>query len=252
MQSVLNQTLLISGTSAEGAAAAILQLAQGLAAGALQGDELRSQLENNPRLIQALTDQLGINIAELRDLGAEGGLTVQVVLDALLGQAQRIDNEFSQLSTTVGQAFEQLRTSILVAVGATQEGTDSTNSLVQGVRRLQEIVESEGFRRSMSTAVDAFVSGTEFLIQNLGRIIDLSVFFLQIWAASAIGRIIGVVGRFASGIVQVGRNLAQVSSAGQGTIRIRLQLPGSGCRSSCFSSIARRSDRGHQFPDYVY
>jgi len=68
----IQQAGLISGASTQEAAAGVQQLGQALASGTLQGDELRSILENMPVLAEALAGQLGVSIGQLRQMGSEG------------------------------------------------------------------------------------------------------------------------------------------------------------------------------------
>ena len=79
----VNQAIQVSGATAQEASAGVIQFAQGLASGALRGDELRSVMEQMPRLARALADGLGISIGELRKLGEEGELTTKRVVEAL-------------------------------------------------------------------------------------------------------------------------------------------------------------------------
>ena len=74
----------VSGASAATSAAGITQFGQALSSGRLNGDELRSVLENLPRLAQALADGLGVTVGELRRMGEAGELTGQKVAGALL------------------------------------------------------------------------------------------------------------------------------------------------------------------------
>ena len=49
---LINKSFVIGGASAEGQSAAMLQLTQAMAAGALRGEELNSILENAPQYCQ--------------------------------------------------------------------------------------------------------------------------------------------------------------------------------------------------------
>jgi tape measure domain-containing protein len=104
----LQQAGAVGGASAQETAAATQQLAQGLASGKLQGDELRSVLENMPTLAEALARELGVGIGELRKMGEEGKLTAEVVFPALLRAGERINREFQQLPVTMARGFAQL------------------------------------------------------------------------------------------------------------------------------------------------
>ena len=68
----INQAFIISGATAVEAENAIIQLAQGLQSGSLSGDEFNSVAEQAPRLLEALSAELGKNTKELKDLGSQG------------------------------------------------------------------------------------------------------------------------------------------------------------------------------------
>ncbi|MFM7414810.1 MAG: tape measure protein, partial [Alphaproteobacteria bacterium] len=85
-----------------------LQLAQALASGVLQGDELRSILEAMPLLAEGLAQELGVSIGELRKLGSEGKLTADRVFPALLRATERIGAELDKAPLSLGRAFGQL------------------------------------------------------------------------------------------------------------------------------------------------
>lgn len=132
----VNKAMVISGATAQEAATAIIQLGQGLASGALRGDELRSILEQAPRLAEAIAVGMGRTVGELRRLGEEGKLTSQAIIDALLSQKDVIDREFSQLPVTVGQAFTTLNNAVLKFVGTTDSAFGGTKLLAGGIQLL--------------------------------------------------------------------------------------------------------------------
>lgn len=119
----VNQAIQISGATTQEAAAGTIQFAQGLASGALRGDELRSVLEQLPRLARALADGLDVSIGELRELGSEGELTAERVIGALQGQAPEIQREFEQITPTIGSALSALGTSLRELFGRINDVT---------------------------------------------------------------------------------------------------------------------------------
>lgn len=96
---------IVAGSSAQETASATQQLAQALASGTLQGDELRSILENMPQLAQALAREFGVGVGELRKMGEEGKLSADRVFPALLKAAEGINAEFEKMPPTMGRAF---------------------------------------------------------------------------------------------------------------------------------------------------
>jgi lambda family phage tail tape measure protein len=84
-----NTAAKLSGTTAEEASAAFLQLSQGLGTGVLRGEELNSVFEQTPAVVQAIAQEMGVGIGQIRDLAKEGKITSDIVLAAL----QRIERD---------------------------------------------------------------------------------------------------------------------------------------------------------------
>lgn len=130
----VSKAITISGVSATAANAAIVQLGQGLASGTLRGDELRSVLEQTPRLARAIADGLQVPIGALRELGKAGKLTAEDVIAALESQRDVLDKEFGDINLTIGQAFTQLESSLIRFIGRFNE---ATGFFTQGARSVQ-------------------------------------------------------------------------------------------------------------------
>ena len=109
------QSLALSGASAQEAAAASLQFGQALASGRLQGDELRSILENNSFFAQMLAAELGVGVGRLREMGAEGLLTSETLANVALNIGPEIQAQFEQLQPTFAQAAVLLRNRLTLA-----------------------------------------------------------------------------------------------------------------------------------------
>lgn len=102
-------TAKISGVTSAEATAAARQFAQALGSGVLQGDELRSILENNQELARQLAKALGVSVGELRKLGEEGKLTADRVANALLSQLPEIRAKLSEVPLTTAEAWTKLK-----------------------------------------------------------------------------------------------------------------------------------------------
>lgn len=109
-----NAIALKSGTTAEDAAGAFLQLSQALGSGKLQGDELRAILERMPQLAQAISKSMGVSAAEIRKMGQEGKITSEVIYKALSEAAESADglgntlNAQQQAMKNLGQVADQV------------------------------------------------------------------------------------------------------------------------------------------------
>ena len=120
----INKALVLSGGSAAENQRAILQFSQGLSSGVLQGDELRSIREQSPYLAQMIAEGLalvdpkfaGITIGDLKELGAQGVLTSDLVIKALMAVQDQVDKTFdekaprtwSQGVTAIANTFQYL------------------------------------------------------------------------------------------------------------------------------------------------
>lgn len=134
----INKAIIISGASADSAKAALVQLGQGFASGTLRGDELNSVLEQTPRIAEAIAKGMGKTIGELRQLGADGKLTGEAVFEALQKQAQSIDEEFSKMPKTVGQATTQMGNAMIDFVSTIDKATGASSLLAEGISKLSE------------------------------------------------------------------------------------------------------------------
>lgn len=106
LTTIINQGFVVSGATAQEAENAIIQLSQGLASGALRGEEFNSVNEQGNRLIVALADSMGVSIGEMRNMAAQGKLTTDVVVNGLLSQGAVIGKEFANTTTTISQALQ--------------------------------------------------------------------------------------------------------------------------------------------------
>ncbi|MEA3716233.1 tape measure protein [Enterobacter hormaechei] len=106
LTTIINQGFVVSGSTAEEASNAIIQLAQGLASGALRGDEFNSVNEQGNRLMIALADSMNVSVGALRNMAAEGKLTTEVIVNGLLSQGDKIGQEFAKTTATISQSLE--------------------------------------------------------------------------------------------------------------------------------------------------
>ena len=127
-QTVAN-TFIIAGSHAQEANNSARQLAQGLASGALRGDELRSVMENNTILTKMLADGLGMTIGELREFGHAGKLTAETVMPILIKGTKETNEQISKMPMTLGQAGVAVRNNFQFMIGDIQKGTEGFSAL---------------------------------------------------------------------------------------------------------------------------
>ena len=113
----INKAFVVSGATAQEASNAAIQLSQGLAAGALRGEELNSVMEQGPRITRALADYLGVTNGQIRAMAAEGKITAEVVTNALLRSLSSLNEELDRMPRRFEQASTALKNNFLAAVG---------------------------------------------------------------------------------------------------------------------------------------
>lgn len=112
----LQKQMALSGTSTQGAQAAMLQLTQGLASGVLRGEELNSILEQTPMIAQTIAEYMGVTTGEMRELASEGAVTAEVVKNAMLGAAEETNAAFEQMPMTWSQVWTSMQNIALRAL----------------------------------------------------------------------------------------------------------------------------------------
>lgn len=113
----VNKAIAISGTTAEGASAAILQLGQAFGSGLLQGDELKSINENAQGLSKAIAEGMGVAVGELKQLGADGKITADVLANALSKVSGSVDSSYSKMKKSISQSSQNISNSIQKIIG---------------------------------------------------------------------------------------------------------------------------------------
>lgn len=134
----LNKAVAISGATSAEASAGLIQLSQGLASGALRGDELRSVLEQLPAVAQVIAKGLGVTIGQLRTLGAEGKITADTIFRAFANAREEIDERFGKTLPTVAQAFEQLKNAAVKTFGELNQASGGLQLVVNAIQFLAE------------------------------------------------------------------------------------------------------------------
>ena len=130
---ILNKTLVVSGATTVEAKNSMMQFSQALGAGRLNGDELRSVLENNAVLAKALQVEFGAAGKELVQMGADGLLSMDRVLKVINNLGAEMDRVFSTMPMTIGQSFTVLRNNTIAFIGEANQATGAAQLLSQTI-----------------------------------------------------------------------------------------------------------------------
>ena len=170
---LIQKQMTIAGASATEAENAILQLSQGLASGALRGDELRSVAEQAPGIIQNIADYLGVTTGEIRDMASEGQITADIVKNAMFGAADDINDKFETMPMTWDQVCQSM--------------TNSAQMLfVRPVsQKIQEIIATDEFQTILADIQNDFSILANVAVSAIDIIADVGSFAHRNWGSIA-------------------------------------------------------------------
>ena len=109
----INKQFVIGGASAQGQSAAMLQLTQAMAAGALRGEELNSILENAPGIARAIESYMGIAEGSIKSYAEQGLITAEVVKNAMFAAADETNAKFESMPKTWAQIWTSMQNKAL-------------------------------------------------------------------------------------------------------------------------------------------
>lgn len=198
----INQSIQVSGASAQASEASVRQLVQALQSGTLRGDEFNSIMEQAPRLAKALAEGLGVPIGALRGMAEQGEITSARVVAALKGQADAINTEFASLPLTTGRALEKLNTQWTLFIGNLSGGAKESSVVAQGISALADnldelaaVAERAGAVITVALAVKAAVALRTYAAEVLAAKKATSLLALEMSKVpTAINITVGFVG----------------------------------------------------------
>lgn len=163
----INKQFVIGGASAQGQAAAMLQLTQAMASGVLRGEELNSIFEQAPGIIQSIADYLGVSIGEIRAMAADGQITADIVKNAMFAAADDIEAKFSNMPKTWAQIWVGMKNKALSIfapiltkineIGNSQRFTQVTDGIINGLAGIASVA---------TWVLDLLIGGAALVVDN--------------------------------------------------------------------------------------
>ena len=141
----INKLMVISGTSAQSAEAALTQLGQAFASGTLRGEELNSVMEQAPALAMAIAEGMGVTVGELRKLGEQGKITSAAVIEALNQQGAAVDEQFARMAPTIAGATTTIKNSFIEIVGKMDQTVGASSAVAEALMGLSEAMDNSIF-----------------------------------------------------------------------------------------------------------
>lgn len=217
MAEILNKASFLGGASSQESERALLQLSQGLASGALQGDELRAIREQAPGLTDTLAKGLsklaengflpekfiGTTTGDLKQLGADGELTADRIIAAFREMEDYVDATFEDSPKTFGQAMKGIGNVWKRWLTLMSKGDNALARINQAGWDLLEWLESDKgtrFFTGLTKVVNGVVDGIFWLVEQVQNVIS---WFSDLEDSTEIlqSALIGLAGAFAFNVV---------------------------------------------------
>lgn len=129
-------SLALQGRSAQATAGALLQLSQALGGAVIQAQEFNSLIDGAPALLQAAARGIKAangDVRTLRELVLTQQITNREFFEAILSQADFLEEAFSKAQSTIGQAFSNLRNNLIIFIGDLDKATGFSNALASAI-----------------------------------------------------------------------------------------------------------------------
>lgn len=163
----INKQFVIGGASAQGQAAAMLQLTQAMAAGALRGEELNSILENAPGIARAIESYMGIAEGSIKSYAEQGLITAEVVKNAMFAAADETNAKFESMPKTWAQIWTSMQNKALSIfnpiltkinqIANSEQFTKVTDGIINGLAGIASVA---------TVVLDLLISGASLIVDN--------------------------------------------------------------------------------------
>ena len=163
----VNKQFVIGGANAQGQSAAMLQLTQAMAAGALRGEELNSILENAPGIARAIESYMGVAEGSIKQYAEQGLITSEVVKNALFAAADEVNAKFESMPMTWAQAANIFKNSLLSIFSPVLDQINAIANSADFQTMLYGILDAlAGVANIASMVISLLTAGASFIISN--------------------------------------------------------------------------------------
>lgn len=163
----VNKQFVIGGATAEGQSAAMLQLTQAMAAGALRGEELNSILENAPGIARAIESYMGVAEGSIKSYAEQGLITADVVKNALLSVADETNAKFESMPMTWAQICTKMQNTALAAFDPVLTRLNQVANGAQFNTVINGAINGLAMLATVATGVlDILINGASFVVDN--------------------------------------------------------------------------------------
>lgn len=187
----------VGGTGIQQQGDAMLQLTQALGSGRLQGDEFRSIAEAAPLIEQMIAKEMGVAQGELKQLGADGEITADIIKRAILNNTDEINRQFAEMPQTWGGIAQQM-------------GTVGFRAMAPFLEAISDIANSSGVQNIVSWiegVLPAIGAGLAVITYAIGDVINGITYAadaIVTGIGGAISTLVPILAPLAGAIISVG------------------------------------------------
>lgn len=191
----INKQFVIGGASAQGQAAAMTQLTQAMAAGALRGEELNSILENAPGIARAIESYMGVAEGSIKNYAEQGLVTAEVVKNAMFAAADETNAKFESMPKTWAQIWAETQNKALSVFAPILAKINEIGNSEQFAQAADGLINSLAAVASVAVVVfEGLATGAAWVVDNwswlspiiLGVAAALGVYYGAQLAANAV------------------------------------------------------------------
>ncbi|TGJ75481.1 tape measure protein [Caproiciproducens galactitolivorans] len=179
----------IGGTPVANQAGALLQLQQAIGLGKLQGQDLRILAEDAPLVETAIAKYMGKSVGEVKELGTEGKITSQVLINSILQYSSTVDQQMGKMKYTWGDYWNKIKNGAYQAFRSAFENENSVLGSQKFQNMINGIIGSFSVLASVANGVLTAVSNVGgFIAQNWSIIAPIiggvAAIMLTVWAVT--------------------------------------------------------------------
>lgn len=132
--------LKLSGATGAEAASVMLQFSQSVNAGRLNGAEFNAVAEAAPKILEALETATGKNRDQLKKLGAEGKLSIELIQKSMQAVLPQWREDFAKLPVTFEDAIVRLKNAWTRAMGEMGQDTGFNQELNKALGVVERMI----------------------------------------------------------------------------------------------------------------
>jgi len=169
---LVQKSFKIAGASISEQQAAMRQLAQAMASGRLQGDELVSIMENAPMIYEAIAKYMGKTKAELKELSSKGAITADIIKNAMFAAADDINKKFEKMPMTFADIWNKIKNGALKAFRPV-------------MKKISNLINSEDFQKFINGFISGLATIADVAVKAVEGVSKLFNFISKNWGKLA-------------------------------------------------------------------